>query len=216
MLKVGALASARGTWRLLNQPIIATDTTITPTSRAGCSAPANKLPAMVPIKIATKVPISICALPPISSSRRKCWGIIAYFTGPKKADCVPMANSTDIISQISLNHNAATPPSIIKISASLIRRIITDFSYLSASWPARAENRKKGIINRPAAIFTSVLVSEPLAATPLLTRITNKAFLKRLSLRAPKNWVRKNGRKRRDLSKVNWLFCASTGSITGC
>ena len=157
------------------------------------------------------------ALPASNSSSPRCWGKMAYFTGPKNADCAPIRNSTANSSQRAPNQKAAAPSSMIRISASLIRRIISDFSYLSANWPARAENRKKGRINRPAARLTTVLT---LAAPAILalTIITRSAFLNRLSLRAPKNWVRKSGRNRRAfissllllLTRTSFLFLRLT------
>ncbi len=41
------------------------------------------------------------------------------------------------------------------ISMSLMSRIRWLFSYLSANWPAVAENRKNGRMKMPAARFTS-------------------------------------------------------------
>ena len=53
-------------------------------------------PASVPIRIATKVPASTSALPPISSSSFRCCGRIAYLTGPNSVECRPSRNSAAI------------------------------------------------------------------------------------------------------------------------
>ena len=88
-------------------------------------------------------------------------------------------------------------------SASLIRRINMDFSYLSASCPALAENRKKGRMNKPAARLTNVSVSFAVWLTMPNVTSTTSAFLNRLSLKAPRNWVTKKGPKRRCFRRSN-------------
>ena len=55
---------------------------------------------------------------------------------------------------------------MIAISQTLIRRISVALSYLSAICPALAENRMKGTMNRPAAMFTSTPVCMPANAEP--------------------------------------------------
>jgi hypothetical protein len=59
------------------------------------------------------------------------------------------------------------------------------------------ENKKKGRINKPAARLVIKFVFVSADATAALTTITNKAFLNKLSFRAPRNWVIKNGKNRR-------------------
>ncbi len=50
-------------------------------------------PAMVPSRIATKVPISTRPLPPVSSEADRCCGRYAYFTGPNRVEWHPMRNT---------------------------------------------------------------------------------------------------------------------------
>ena len=84
--------------------------------------------------------------------------------------------------------------------------MICDFSNLSASCPAVAENRKNGSINKPGSKVASVPPSIVVRlAVWKATKVIN-AVLKTLSLNAPKNCVKKNGRKRCSLIKVNWLL----------
>jgi len=83
------------------------------------------------------------------------------------------------------------------ISSSLIRRARAALSYLSASWPAVAEKRKKGRMKIPAARLASRLGSRVVQLAAWKVRTTTRAFLNRLSLNAPRNWVPKKGRKRR-------------------
>jgi hypothetical protein len=102
----------------------------------------------VPTRIATKVPASINALPPTSSSFFRCCGRIAYFTGPNSVECRPSRNSP------SEKHGEAVQPEagaadqhdgdFQQLDHAAPAR---DLSYLSASCPAVAENRKKGRMN---------------------------------------------------------------------
>jgi hypothetical protein len=105
---------------------------------------------MVPARIARKVPISTRPLPPTSSSSRKAWGRIEYFTGPNSAECVPMANSATSISDMI--EEKPTAPAMIAISASLIRRISASLANFSPNCPASAENRKNGRMNSSAQV----------------------------------------------------------------
>ena len=86
---------------------------------------------------------------------------------------------------------------MIAISASLTSLIRRDFSNLSASWPAVAENRKNGRMNVPAATVTRTCPSRPAAPASRYKIKMTRAFFKKLSFRAPRNWVAKSGRKRR-------------------
>ncbi len=83
-------------FRLASQPAIASasisaDTMVTPSARSTI-----RPPAMVPIRMARKVPASIRPLPPTSSSSPRWFGRMPYLTGPKNADCAPSRNSTAI------------------------------------------------------------------------------------------------------------------------
>ena len=118
--------------------------------------PPMVVPAMVPSRIATNVPICTMALPPTSSVASRCWGSTAYFSGPKKVDCVPSRNSAansagTLCEKSAMPASAATP-----ISPSFTKRISRAFSNLSAKTPAVAENRKNGRMNNPAARLTRI------------------------------------------------------------
>jgi hypothetical protein len=66
---------------------------------------------------------------------------------------------------------------MIAISNTLMNRIKRDFSYLSAIWPAVAENSMNGAMNTAAATLTrSFEDSEVSVAAWKATKITN-AFL---------------------------------------
>ena len=100
---------------------------------------------------------------------------MAYFTGPNTLDCAPIRNSNPISAAVCLARSAAAAASMIRISASLIRRISALFSARSQSWPAVAENRKKGRMNRPAAALISRWPSPPWASSKAIRMIS--AFL---------------------------------------
>ena len=83
--------------------------------------------------------------------------------------------------------NAIAAMIISVISSSLMRRMSIDFSYLSASCPAVAENRKNGRMKSAPATFASSLWFIPATSTPWnVTRITSP-LRKMLSLSAPRN-----------------------------
>ncbi len=82
-------------------------------------------------------------------------------------------------------------------SAALMTWMIRCFSYLSASRPAVAEKRKKGRMKMPVATVTMSWPLTPDAWARLKVTRMMKAFLNRLSLKAPRNWVTNSGRKRR-------------------
>ena len=89
------------------------------------------------------------------------------------------------------------------ISSHFTRRESSALSYLSASCPAVAENRKKGRMKMPAARFASKPDDRLLHCAVWNVISTTKAFLNRLSLKAPRNCVAKNGLKRRVLNREN-------------
>ena len=128
------------------------------------------VPAIVPIKIARKVPSSTRPLPPTSSDSLRCCGKMPYLIGPKKADCVPIRNNTAMSIGTLCSQKAAAPKAMMTISASLMRRINIDFSNLSASCPQNAENRKNGNMKRPAERF----INRP--SFPLLLLIAENAM----------------------------------------
>ena len=95
--------------------------------------PASCGPAMVPARMATKVPISTSALPPTSSEGFRICGRMPYLIGPKIVDCRPSRNSTNSNRGTLSSQNPSVASSMITTSNSFTRWICTDFSYLSAN-----------------------------------------------------------------------------------
>ena len=93
---------------------------------------------------------------------------------------------------------------MIAISRSFTERASFDFSNLSASWPLVAENRKNGRMNKPGSKVASVLPSSEVSCPARNVTSVISAVLKTLSLNAPRNWVKKKGRKRRSPMSWNW------------
>ena len=83
---------------------------------------------------------------------------MAYFTGPNSADCTPPRKSATSSSSMLRRTKPAAPSAMTPSSIRTVMLIRRDFSYLSASWPAVAENRKNGNTNRPCATFCSTSV----------------------------------------------------------
>ena len=161
ILRSGAAASALGIRSAAIRPATASNATATAITGPGTGAFIITPAINVPTRMATKVPISTSALPPTSSESFSAWGRMAYFTGPKKADCTPVRNNSrnNISYQPNQSPTAATP--MITTSANLIQRITADFSNRSATWPAMAENRKNGRINSMAARLTTTSADKP-------------------------------------------------------
>ena len=103
-----------------------------------------------------KVPASTSALPPTSSLWRRCCGISEYFSGPKMVASTPSRKISASSVGTWPKYSAAAAQNIRMTSASRVWRISRLFSYLSASWPASAENRKNGRMNSPCARFESM------------------------------------------------------------
>ena len=73
---------------------------------------------------------------------------------------------------------------------------------LSVAWPAVAENSRNGRMNS-APITSPAICGESHATCSWYVTITVNANLNRLSLPAPRNWVQKNGAKRRCFKSAN-------------
>ena len=102
------------------------------------------------------------------------------------------------------------------ISSHFTRRESSALSYLSASCPAVAENRKKGRMKMPAARFASKPDDRLLHCAVWNVISTTKAFLNRLSLNAPRNCVAKNGLKRRVLKRENCELMMASALCCSC
>src|SRR5438094_835057 len=195
-------AGAGGTPRLASQPTPARASTVAETVASPpifTSAP----PRIVPSRMAAKVPICTRALPPTSSSAWRCCGRMLYLTGPKTAECVPIRKTTPSSRGTLWRWRPAAPSSMIPISNSFTSRMIRALSNLSAICPALAEKRKKGSVSRPVLRLTSVFSENTAPPIRNANRMTS-AFLNRLSLRAPRNWVQKKGPNRLALSSSSW------------
>jgi hypothetical protein len=104
-------------------------TTIGPDAPSAISTP----PRIVPIRIATNVPISMSALPPMSSSSARCCGRMLYFTGPNSVEWMPMQKRQVIRIGALASQKPIAPTHMIPISSSFTARMIRVFSILSAS-----------------------------------------------------------------------------------
>lgn len=76
-------------------------------------------------------------------------------------------------------------------------------SYLSASWPQVAENRKKGRMNTPGSTVASSPGDRSVMLPARKVSSVINAVLKTLSFSAPSSWVRKKGRKRPSFNRWN-------------
>ena len=167
---------------------------------------------IVPIRIATNVPISTRPLPPTSSDDLRCCGRYAYLTGPNTVEWTPIRNVQTYSSGALCSMKPAPPTSITAISKVLTRRVSVALSYLSATWPEVAENSTNGTMKiaemRNAAVFGST--PEKRAAWNVTSDV--KPTLNTLSFIAPRNCVQKNGAKRRSRNRRNWLSPSCAGA----
>ena len=97
---------------------------------------------------------------------------------------------------LQISASPTAPTVMIAISAPFTQRMMTALSRWSANCPDSADNRKKGRMNRPVASALNQ-VSDFSSLYTWYTTNSTIAFLNRLSLNAPSNWVTKSGRKRR-------------------
>ena len=149
----GAAASTLGIARLARLPMMAS--TITANAAAcGPFAPATvkiNPPSSMPSRIAMDVPISTRPLPPVSSSGLSTEGRIEYFTGPNRADCMPVANNATSSTGMFCSMNPTAASDMMAISIAVVMRISFDFSLRSANCPAIEENKKYGRMNTAGA-----------------------------------------------------------------
>ena len=90
---------------------------------------------------------------------------------------------------------------MMQISKTFTARATADFSNLSAIWPLVAEKRKNGRMNSPGSSVASILPSRLVSCPARKVTSVISAVLKTLSLNAPRNCVKKKGRKRRSRIK---------------
>ena len=153
--------------------------------------------------MASEVPISTKPLPPVNSSGRSTDGRIEYFTGPNKVDCIPVQNSATSNTGMLCSTNPSAASDMMTISIEVVITISFCFSTRAAICPAVAENRKNGRMKIAGArlaynpiwlLLTAMYASSPMMAC----RYT-------LSLNAPSACTVKYGKKRRCVSRLNWL-----------
>jgi len=119
-----------------------------------------------------------------------------YLIGPNSAAIAPNRNSAANKAASEWSAKPALASAVIPISTSLRRRATTALSKRSASWPPRPERKKNGAMKTAPANVISASASWP----PILNKIKKtSAFLRKLSLKAEKNWHQNSGAKRRDV-----------------
>ena len=197
----GSLGRPSGIRRLVRYPAAAT-TSKSKAVAVEAQPPASMRspPPIVPIRMARNVAPPTSAFPETSVFGSRDSGRMAYFTGPKKADCVPMRKSAPASSHTFCVMKPAAATAMTASSHSLMSRTSLAFSNLSASWPAKAENRKNGRMRRPFRIGVHSPPSCAPESAPNVMRNTN-AVLNKLSFNAPRNCVQNKGPKR--LSRIN-------------
>ena len=157
----------------------------------------------MPSRIASEVPISTKPLPPVNSSGLSTDGRMEYFTGPNKVDCRPVQNSATSNTTMFCSRKPTAASDMMAISIEVVITISFCFSTRAAICPAVAENRKNGRMKIAGArlaynpiwlLLTAMYASSPMMAC----RYT-------LSLNAPSACTVKYGKKRRCVSRLNWL-----------
>ncbi len=114
--------------------------------------------------------------------------------GPKKALSVPKASNAANSKGTDGMSSPMAAVIAIGISTNLSWLAISALSYLSASWPASDENKKKGRIKTAPA---SAPIDGPFSSASRYTTSIASAFFRRLSLSAERNWHQNNAAKRR-------------------
>ena len=119
-------------------------------------------------------------------------------------ECIPIINKLITSTHIECIKKPIAASNINTISKTFTRRIMWDFSNLSAICPALAENKKKGRIKMPGNKVANIAPSWEVNWAVWNTAMVIKAVLKTLSLSAPKNCVQKNGKNRLSRINSNW------------
>src|SRR5271166_1472585 len=118
-----------------------------------------------------------------------------YLIGPNSAPIRPNRNKATNSNGSEFSWKPTTAIAAAPISTSFSRRATAALSKRSASSPPDADSRKNGAMKMPPATVTSASPDWP----PILNRINKaSAFLRKLSLKAEKNWHQNSGAKRRD------------------
>jgi len=156
----GCGAGVAGTNTDTARPTSAIPTQAQASTTAPCSTkPAASPPIIVPIRIATKVPISTMPLPPTSSVFARCWGRYEYLTGPNTVEWTPIRKVHRYRSGALCSQKPVPPISMTAISKVFTKRVSIALSYLSAIWPEVAESSTNGRMKiaeiRNAAVFAS-------------------------------------------------------------
>src|SRR5215471_8076532 len=123
-----------------------------------------------------------------------------YLIGPNKAAMTPIRNRATNRSSGESNQKPAIAMQATAISTSLSRRATTDLSKRSATSPPIADRMKYGKMK--------IAVASPMSASAFgpahLKRIRNaSAFLRKLSLKALKNWHQNSGANRRVTKRLD-------------
>ena len=139
----------------------------------------------------------------MSSSGLSCCGRYAYLTGPNKVEWTPMPTTPSTSSHRVCVIQPTPATSMMASSSHLMKRVRPALSNLSANWPAVAENTTNGRMNRPGIRLVTRDGDSVVQLSASKVMMTTSAVLNRLSLNAPRNWVQKNGAKRRCVNREN-------------
>src|ERR1700716_153071 len=141
-----------------------------------------------------KVAPSTSALPAGSSSEARWSGRMPYLIGPNSVAITPNRKSAANRIGIDCSQYPVTAIPATAISTSLMRCATIDLSKRSAISPPRPERKKNG----PMKTAAVSVMSEPESVIEGVNRIKKTSeFLRKLSLKALKNWHQKSGAKRR-------------------
>jgi hypothetical protein len=169
-----------------------------PTSGIAISRP----PATLPSRIATKVPISTMPLPPVSSRSDRCCGRYGELDRAEQGRVQP--HQEDAGQQDRHVRGREAPAGeqhdrdLEPLDEADQRRLVVLVGELSAGRREQQERQdEEGADRQPASSVGSH------STRSWYVTITVNANLNRLSLPAPRNWVQKNGPKRRWPSSAN-------------
>jgi len=194
--------------RLASQQATASPIIIGPNTQIVSPLEKARAAAMVPVRMAMKVPPSIQALASGRSRRSRWSGRMPYLIGPNSAEITPKPNSASIRIQIDASAIPSTAMAATPISVRLSISAMRALSYLSASSPPIADKSRNGRMKIPPAAVTRAAPSPAIC-----TRMTKiRVFFRKLSLNADRNWVQNSGANFRVVMRLRDIGLSSFAS----
>src|SRR6266436_992094 len=204
----GAASPVRGMRRAEIQEANA-NAIIRPAKAAGLPFLDAKPAMIVPVRMAMKVAPSTSALPRGNSASARWSGRMPYLIGPNRAAMTPTKNRAANRSAWESYRKPAIAMAATAISMTLSLLATTDLSKRSANSPPIADRTKNGKMRAAGA---SAIRASEYGPAHLNRSSKTSAVLRKLSLKALKNWHQNRGANRRVANRLGVIGGPSADS----